>query len=57
VPKDRPTSFRLPADIKQGLKEAASEQHVAQAYLIREIIRYWLAARKRQKKRIEIGKP
>jgi len=57
VPKDRPTSFRLPADIKQGLKEAASEQRVAQAWLIREILRYWLANRSKQKRRIEIGKP
>lgn len=57
MPKDRPTSFRLPADIKQGLKEAASEQRVAQAWLIREILRYWLANRRKQKRLIEIGKP
>ena len=58
LPTDYPTSFRLPAKIRQGIKEAAAEQRVSAAYLIREILRYWLAARRKQKRKaIEMGKP
>ena len=58
MPTDYPTSFRLPDEIRQGIKEAAAEQRVSAAYLIREILRYWLAARRKQKRKaIEMGKP
>ena len=50
MPTDYPTSFRLPAEIRQGIKEAAAEQRVSAAWLIREILRYWLLNRRKQKK-------
>ena len=50
LPTDYPTSFRLPAKIRQGIKEAAAEQRVSAAWLIREILRYWLLNRRKQKK-------
>ena len=50
MPTDYPTSFRLPAKIRQGIKEAAAEQRVSAAWLIREILRYWLLNRRKQKK-------
>ena len=49
LPKQTPTSFRLPPDIKQGLKEAAGEQRVSVSWLLKEIVRYWLMNRKKQK--------
>jgi len=39
----------LPPDIKQGLKEAAGEQRVSVSWLLKEIVRYWLMNRKKQK--------